>query len=256
MSPHSTSLGDFPESFWDQNSSVHDSSCPLYWSGLMACCFFLLQRWGLSPDRGIRIVILLRFCWIGVYCFDLCNDTYFFKWLHVPFSQGIWSDESLGAGIEGAGHWRRDLEWRWGGFWPSRPEIYTLVTEDILWLYRQTLQRWNGKLQLHVAGNEGIFQVWPSIVLTMISSIVVAWHTMSAWTIFLHFTASALKTTRGLSTGRGGILFRQMNSPGMQQKLSEGRHAAHRCFYHWDEVTVGRGHRKPSCRQKATTQHY
>lgn len=32
----------FLESFWDQNSSVHDSSCPLYWSGLMACCFFLL----------------------------------------------------------------------------------------------------------------------------------------------------------------------------------------------------------------------
>lgn len=78
MSAHSTSLGDFPESFWDQNSSVHDSSCPLYWSGLMACCFFLLQRWGLSPDRGIRNVILLRFCWIEVYCFDLCNDTYFF----------------------------------------------------------------------------------------------------------------------------------------------------------------------------------
>lgn len=88
MSAHSASLGDFLESFWDQNSSVHDSSCPLYRSGLMACCFFLLQRWGLSPDRGIRIVILLRFCWIGVYCFDLCNDTYFFKMTACSISSG------------------------------------------------------------------------------------------------------------------------------------------------------------------------
>ena len=72
----------------------------------MAHCFFLLRRWGLSPDRGIRIVILLRFSWIGVYCFDLCNDTYFFfflEWLHVPFLQGIWNDEGQGAHGVGRG---------------------------------------------------------------------------------------------------------------------------------------------------------
>lgn len=88
--------------------------------------FFLLQRWHSSPSRGISIVILLRFCWIGVYCFDLCNDTYFSERLHVPFLQGIWSDEGQGASSGGEGCWRRDLEWWWCGFWPSSPEICTL----------------------------------------------------------------------------------------------------------------------------------
>lgn len=106
-----------------------------------------ITRW------GIRIVILLRFCWIGVYCFDLCNNTYFFEWLHVPFLQGIWSDEGQGASGEGEGCWRKGLEWQRCGFWPSRPGICTLVTKDILWLYTLTLQRLKGKPELHVAGN-------------------------------------------------------------------------------------------------------
>lgn len=141
----------------------------------MARCFFLLQRWRLSPDRGIRIVILLRFCWIGVYCFDLCNNTFFFflNDCMFHFFRGFAVMRAKELVVVGGGCWRKDLEWWWCGFWPSRPGICTLVTEDILWLYRLTLQRLKGKPELHVAGNEGVFQVQPSAILrTMISSIM------------------------------------------------------------------------------------
>lgn len=121
--------------------------------------FFLLQRWCLSPDRGIRIVILLRFCWIGVYCFDLCNNTYFLNDCMFHFFRGFEAMRAKEWWGKGRGCWRKDLEWWWCGFWPSRPGICTLMTEDTLWLHRLTLQRLKGKPELHVAGNEGVFQV-------------------------------------------------------------------------------------------------
>lgn len=135
-------------------------SLSLEWiDGMLFCFFFPLLRWSFSPDRGIRFVILLRVCWIGVYCFDLCNNTHFFEWLYVSFLWGIWSWRSSRVGGRGKGCWRRNLEWWWWCVWPSGPEICTPVTEEVPWLHRLTLKRLNGRPELHGARNKGLFQV-------------------------------------------------------------------------------------------------